>query len=84
MDGPSANWKFLDELKIDLCTDRSDRELLNMRSCGLHIVHGAFQTGHKARGWNVNSFLCAIYAMFKDIPARHADYVQLTGSSMFL
>ena len=83
MDGPSVNWKFLDELKKDLRTDKSDRELLNMGSCGQHIVHGTFQTGHKASGWNVNGFLRAIYTMFKDSPARRADYVQLTGSSMF-
>jgi len=58
-------------------------ELINMDSCGLHAVHGAFQTGHRASGWNVNSGLRAMYGLFKDSPARRADYIAITGSKKF-
>lgn len=83
MDGPNVNWKFLDQLKTDICHGDSDRQLLDIGSCGLHVVHGAFQNGHKASGWKVNSFLRSIYTLFKDSPARRADYVEITGSSLF-
>ena len=83
MDGPSVNWKFLDLLSNSLKEDMVTTELINMGSCGLHAVHGAFQTGHRASGWNVNSGLRAMYGLFKDSPARRADYIAITGSKKF-
>lgn len=46
MGGPSTNWKFYEEL-VKLC-DEQDPDiplLLNLSSCSLHVVHGAFKTG---------------------------------------
>ena len=57
MDGPAVNFKFLDSLTTELQRVASDRELLNLGSCVLHVVHGALQTGHKASSWNVNGLL---------------------------
>ena len=54
-----------------------------MGSCGLHVIHGAFQTGHKASGWNVNGYLRAMYRLFKDSPAQRAVYTEVTGSKTF-
>ena len=54
-----------------------------MGSCGLHVVHGAFQTGHKTSTWNINSVLRALYTLLKDSPARRADYIRITASSTF-
>lgn len=80
MDGPAVNWKF-----IDLLTSLEDQEvnLLEMGSCGLHVLNGAFQTGHKASGWQVNAYLRGIYYLFKDSPARRAQYTEITGSRVF-
>ena len=43
MDGPSVNWALYDELR-----KHREREelpsLINIGSCGLHIVHGALET----------------------------------------
>lgn len=47
------------------------------------MVHGAFQSGHKASGWEVNSYLKAAYGVFKDSPARRADFIATTGCSTF-
>lgn len=52
MDGPNVNWKFL-----DLFTEDGDCNLLDLGSCGLHVIHGALQTGHKASDWNVDATL---------------------------
>ena len=83
MDGPSVNWKFIDELSNDDAFGRDESELLEIGSCGLHVVHGAFQTGHNAVNWNVNSTLRAFYRILKDSPARRADYSSVTGSTLF-
>ena len=83
MDGPSVNWKFIDELSNDDAFGSDEPELLEIGSCGLHVVHGAFQTGHNAVNWNVNSTLRSCYRILKDSPARRADYSSVTGSTLF-
>ena len=82
MDGPSVNWKFIDGLSND-AFGSDESELLEYGLCGLHVVHGAFQTGHNAVNWNVNSTPRAFYRILKDSPARRADYSSLTGSTLF-
>ena len=51
MDGPNVNLKFLDQL-INELEIQSEKSLLDMGSCGLHVVHG-----HKNIKWNVNTAL---------------------------
>jgi hypothetical protein len=83
MDGPSVNWKFIDLLSTARREDLIMTELVDLGSCGLHIIHGGFQTGHRASGWEVNSGLRAMYGLFKDSPARRADYIAITGTRTF-
>lgn len=78
MDGPNVNWKFLKLLKED-----DDVNLIDLGSCGLHVVHGAFQSGHKAAKWTINEFLRGIYWLFKDSPARRASFKELTSTNDF-
>ncbi|KAJ8912338.1 hypothetical protein NQ315_014705 [Exocentrus adspersus] len=78
MDGPNVNWKFLRLLQED-----ENVNILDLGSCGLHVVHGAFQAGHKAANWAVNDFLRGIYWLFKNSPARRAAYRPLTDSDEF-
>ena len=40
------------------------------------MLHGAFQTGHKAAGWNVNQMLRGLYGLLKDI--IYSDYIRKT------
>ena len=80
MDGPSVNWKFIELLRADV---DFNSQLIDMGSCGLHTIHGAFQTGHKASEWEVNAYLRALYNLFKDSPARRAAYTEITGSKVF-
>jgi hypothetical protein len=81
MDGPNVNLKLLESLRNS--RDEGDRKLLEIGTCGLHVLHGAFQTGHSASGWAVNEFLRSAYGLFKDSPARRADYASVTGSSVY-
>jgi len=54
MDGPLVNWKVFDTLQQRLKTD-ADVTLLNIGSCSLHQVHGAFKFGADTAGWDVES-----------------------------
>jgi hypothetical protein len=85
MDGPNVNLKFLRELQVFLknASDPHDPELLNIGSCSLHVVHGAYKTAHNACGWQVHIFLRSLYYLFKDFPSRRADYTAATKSSLF-
>jgi len=83
MDGPSVNWKFLESFSANTRPDASDPKLFDLGSCGLHVVHGAFQSGHRAAGWTVSEMLRSMYGLFKDSPARRADYTAETGSTCF-
>jgi hypothetical protein len=83
MDGPSVNWKFLDLYNIVFQEYHDGNKLLEVGSCGLHIVHGSLQHGHKAAGWSVNSRLRALHNLFKDSPARRAQFTSVTSSTLF-
>ncbi|KAJ4946267.1 hypothetical protein JOQ06_023935 [Pogonophryne albipinna] len=48
MDGPTVNWKFLRIFQEDKSKEDPDApKLINLGSCGLHVVHGSFQTGER-------------------------------------
>ena len=81
MDGPNVNLKLLDSLRSS--PDAGDQKLLEIGTCGLHVLHRAFQTGHSASSWSVNEFLRSAYGLFKDSLARRADYTAATGSMLF-
>lgn len=66
MDGPSVNWKFLEHLNESRDHHKEGSHLLELGSCGLHVVHGPLQSGHSAAGWKVNSVLRSMYNVFKD------------------
>lgn len=85
MDGPNVNHKFFKDLKSEL-EEESEGDspvLLNMGSCGLHVLHGAFKTAIKATNWSLISFLRCLYNLFKDVPARRALFTQFSGSEVF-
>ena len=82
MDGPSVNWKFL-ELYNNELREIYQKTLLNTGSCGLHVLHGSFQTGCSVAEWNINSILRSMYNLFKQSPARRADFSIINPNSKF-
>ena len=46
LDGPSVNHKFLEEVSKKRKGDEQ-HQLINIGTCGLHTIHGAFKTGAK-------------------------------------
>ena len=83
MDGPYVNWevlKFLMEKRAEM----GYPDLLDIGSCGLHIIHGAFQTGMESqKEWCLKKILKAIFYLFHDSPARRDMYMKTTGSNVF-
>ena len=79
---PNVNWKFY----TDLTKERNSEELpqlLNIGSCGLHIVHGGLQKGVNESGWKLVHLMRSLWQLFHDTPARREDFVKLTGSTVF-
>ena len=83
MDGPSVNWKFYH----NLFQERKGEELpdlLNIGSCSLHVIHESFEKGAKESGWNLGNTVHSLSQIFHDTPARREDFIQITGSDLFL
>ena len=82
MDGPSVNWKFHELIQNEINQD-TQKMLIDVGSCGLHITHGAFRDGVKSSNWDIESVLSCAYYLFHDSPARREDYTQVTDSDLF-
>lgn len=83
MDGPNVNLKLLRSLKEELRSSDDSHQILDIGSCGLHVINGAYKAGHTATRWDLVTFLRSCYNLFKFVPARRADYVLMTGSKQF-
>ncbi|KAM7281494.1 hypothetical protein ISCGN_006217 [Ixodes scapularis] len=83
MDGPNVNLKFPRSLKEELRASDTNHQILDIGSCGIQVVSGAFKAGHAATHWDLVVFLCGSYNLFKCVPARRADYIHFTGSALF-
>ena len=72
MDEPNVNLKVLNDLNKELTEFFDGIALLNVESCGLHVIHSTFKTGMKKSKWEIVSFWRVIYYLFKDLSTRRA------------
>ena len=84
MDGPNVNWKMLDLIVEDRNSNETYPNLLDMGSCSLHVVHGAFRTGMKQTGWRMHLLLKSLYSHLHETPERREDYTKMTEVKCFL
>ncbi|XP_071963464.1 uncharacterized protein [Antedon mediterranea] len=82
MDGPNVNWKFYKLLSADIKTNYNT-SVLNIGSCGLHVMHNGFQSGVQSIDWKVYDILSSLQILFKDTPARREDFENATGTHVF-
>jgi len=76
MDGPNVNWAFINLLvEYRKNQDASFPDLINIGSCGMHVMHGAYGTAQKTTDWEVDKTLKAAHGVFKKAPARRAAYL---------
>ena len=57
--------------------------LLNVGSCGLHMVHGAYKTGVQKSGLDIHKILKAMWKIFQDSPARRETYSRISETDVF-
>jgi len=82
MDGPNVKWNVLELLQQERAKEERP-EIVNIGSCGLHIVHGAFKTGIQTSERNIVKILKAIWQIFHDSLARRETYIRICESDEF-
>ena len=65
MDGPNSNLKFLSEMK-KLRLEDELASLIDIGSCNIHVIHGAFKTGSESSGWNLHKILKVAITLLHD------------------
>ena len=77
VDGPNVNWNLFDMMKQDRLEKNSKvQPMLELGSCGLHVVHGVFGTTESATDWNLAKFLRNCFSILKKSSAQRSDYLQ--------
>ena len=69
MDGQNTNWN-VSNLINNLLVENEYKNLIEIGSCSLHTVHGAFQTDVTKTGWELNKVLKAMYTVFNESSAQ--------------
>ena len=77
------NWKLYDSIVEERNESDDYPDLIDIGSCSLHVVHGAFRTGVQKSKWGIDSILQALYNLFPNSPAKREDYTKITGSKVF-
>ena len=78
MGGPHVNWKTVEIIQEYWEYDDPDGpDLIEIGSCGWHVLHGSYGTAQKATDWNLDKLLKAIYSLYKLSPARREDYLKV-------
>ena len=79
-DGPNVNLAFLKKY----ASVRQEKELdplIDLGTCGLHLVHGTMKASTKANEWELQKLLKAIWQFLLDAPARRAIYENISEST---
>ena len=82
MDGHSTNWNVLEMIDEHLVENRHQKTI-NIGSCSLHIIHGAFQTGVTKTGRDLNKVLRALFKKLDESLARRDVYLKEGTSGKF-
>ena len=82
MDGPNVNWKVFEDLQSEIQLENG-KNLLNVGSCGLHVIPGAFRSAMSETGWDIETLLTSAYRLFQDSPARREDFSNISTNHLF-
>ena len=79
-DGPNVNLAFL-KLLNEKRKDEELCKLIDIGTCGLHVLHGSFKHGEEKSEWKLKKLLSSRYKIFHESPSRRADYELITEAS---
>ena len=68
-DGPNVNLAFLKKY-ISLREKKELDPLINLGTCGLHLVHASIKTGTKTNEWELQKLFKAMWQFIRVAPAR--------------
>ena len=80
MDSRNVNKKFYEDFSRKF-GDENYHKLIDIDSCSLHTVRGAFRAGAEQSEWELKKFLKGAFTVFHNSPAHPEDYESVTGSS---
>ena len=78
----NVNLKFYQEF-VQKRKDENYHSLIDIGSCGLHVIHGSLGTGVDDSQWALKKLMKGAYQLFHDIPALRDDYESITGSTTY-
>ena len=82
MDGPNVNWLIFDKLNGQH-EKHNHSPLYNFGSCGLHFIHGAFETGMISCGWEISKIMKSVHKLFDKSPARSDVFLSISSLNTF-
>lgn len=83
MDGPNVNVKFHKDIEENIIKPEHNKSLINIGTCGLHVVHNAFKKCFQQSQWKVDEFLKGLFYLFEYSPSRREDYVNAGKVNIF-
>lgn len=84
MNGPNVNFPMLKSLKLELAENNPQKAfLIDIGSCGLHNINGAYRAGISSTKWDMVEFLKYANYLFEDHPSRKGHYTRKTMSKSF-
>ena len=78
MDGPNVNWLIFDKLNGEH-EKHNHSPLYNIGSCGVHSIHGTFETGMISCGWEINKTMKSMRKLFNKSPARRDLFISISS-----
>ena len=69
MNGPNVNLDILKQYH-QYRVEKEHPMIVNIRSCGLHILNGSLQYSFKQSSWNIDKILKAMWQIFHQSPVR--------------
>ena len=82
MDGPNVNWCVFDKINEER-EKHNYAPLFNVGICGLHLIHGAFETGITSNQWEIGKILKSMFKLFNKSPARRDLCITISNSNVF-
>ena len=78
MDGPSVNCKMLRKITKERSSTEHYSRLIDVGSCSLYTLHGAFRSDESKTKWGIDTLLKALHNMFDESLAKREDDTKIT------
>ena len=82
MDGLSVNWNVFD-IVSEKRNENEFEQLLVIRSCSQHVLHGVFKNGVAITKWDLGRILMSVLYLFHHSPGRRDIYMREGDTDVF-